>query len=62
MKEEEKWNPKAETWCEYTIRTIKEKKRSGEALTEDDCIAYAYAKNVIDSEEAERAYLNGEDY
>lgn len=48
------------TWCEKTIAECEAKRRTGEALTDEECEAYAYARNVVDSEDAERRYLNGE--
>lgn len=48
-------------WCEKTICEYEAKKRAGEPTSEDEDEAYWYARNVIDSEEAERRYLNGED-
>lgn len=49
------------SWCQETIERLESKKRDGYPLTEDEAEAYYYAKNVIESEEAERAYLNGEE-
>ena len=49
-------------WCQETIETLESKMKNGYQLTEDEAEAYYYAKNVIESEEAERAYLNGQDY
>lgn len=48
-------------WCQETIEELDAKRRSGQTLTEDEAESYCYAKNVIESEEAERAYLNGEE-
>ena len=48
-------------WCQETIERLEAKKRNGYRLTEDEAESYYYAKNVIESEEAERAYLNGEE-
>lgn len=50
------------SWCQETVEKLEAKKRNGYQLTEDEMEAYYYAKNVIESEEAERAYLNGEEY
>ncbi len=48
-------------WCQETIESLELKKKNGYYLTEDEWEDYYYAKNVIQSEDAERAYLNGEE-
>ena len=48
-------------WCQETIERLELKIKNGYLLTEDEWEDYSYAKNVISSEEAEIAYLNGEE-
>ena len=52
---------KMKNWCQETIERLELKKKNGYFLTEDEWEDYYYAKNVIQSEEAEIAYLNGEE-
>lgn len=49
------------SWCQETVERLEAKRKSGYTWTEDEAESYYYAKNVIESEEAERAYLNGEE-
>lgn len=48
-------------WCQETIETLVFKIKNGYPLTEDEWEDYSYAKNAIQSEDAEIAYLNGEE-
>ena len=48
-------------WCQETIESLELKKQNGYYLTEDEWEDYCYAKNAIESEEVEIAYLNGEE-
>lgn len=50
-----------ETWCQKTVRVFEAKKHRGEPLTDEEYESYYYALGVINSENAERKYLNGED-
>ena len=52
---------KMKNWCQETIETLELKIKNGYPLTQDEYEDYYYAKNVIQSEEAEIAYLNGEE-
>lgn len=44
--------------CEEIIHRLSLKPRN--TWTDEDCEAYSYAKGTLESEEAERRYLNGE--
>lgn len=52
---------KMKNWCQETIESLELKIKNGYPLTYDEYEDYYYAKNVIQSEEAEIAYLNGEE-
>lgn len=49
-----------ENWCQEIVEELEAKKRDGYTWTEDEAESYYYAKNVLQSEDAERAYLNGD--
>ena len=47
------------SWCEETLDRLNRKPK--EEWTDEDYEAYSYAKGTLESEEAERKYLNGEE-